>query len=217
MERPGLLNLGQLGSSACRRSVRSEAKRQYLVTTRSDGRHGKDMSRICGYVETTTGHPCENVVEDFEDHCRANHPCSILASDTDTSDRTDSNAMALSFEIEELSNSSVPAWEKSPGMKSLTTRHGMLTDEVVRHFWDSFGCTDPALARALHRQGLRPDETTRLVISNNGQPTSILKALQSGEIPIDEAWIVCATRPGAGWRYNSDRFLWERSLPVRVL
>ena len=41
------------------------------------------MSRVCGYEETTTGHPCDNVVEDYEDHCRAGHPCPPVATDVD--------------------------------------------------------------------------------------------------------------------------------------
>ena len=36
------------------------------------------MSRICGFEKTTTGHSCENVVEDYEDHCRAGHPYSLV-------------------------------------------------------------------------------------------------------------------------------------------
>jgi hypothetical protein len=62
-----------------------------------------------------------------------------------------------------------------------------------------------------------PEETTRLVIGRDGQPISILAAIQEKEIPVDEAWIVCASWPGMGWHYDSDRFLWERSLPVHVL
>ena len=32
------------------------------------------MSRLCGFADTTTGWPCENIVEDFSDHCAAGHP-----------------------------------------------------------------------------------------------------------------------------------------------
>lgn len=32
------------------------------------------MSRVCAYEKTTTGHPCENVVEDGHNHCSAGHP-----------------------------------------------------------------------------------------------------------------------------------------------
>ena len=32
------------------------------------------MSRICGYNDTTTGHPCEQVLRDSSDHCEAGHP-----------------------------------------------------------------------------------------------------------------------------------------------
>jgi hypothetical protein len=31
-------------------------------------------SRVCGFTDTTTGSPCDNVVV-AEDHCRAGHPC----------------------------------------------------------------------------------------------------------------------------------------------
>lgn len=32
------------------------------------------MGRICGYDDTTTGHPCEQVIKDSSDHCEAGHP-----------------------------------------------------------------------------------------------------------------------------------------------
>ena len=33
------------------------------------------MSRECRFEDTTTGHPCENLVEDNHDHCAAGHRC----------------------------------------------------------------------------------------------------------------------------------------------
>lgn len=61
------------------------------------------MSRICGFDDTTTGHPCENVVEDFEDHCRAGHPC-LPASPVSILVETSDDAVGFTAETEELAS-----------------------------------------------------------------------------------------------------------------
>jgi hypothetical protein len=70
-----------------------------------------DMSRICGFQETTTGHPCENVVEDFEDHCRAGHPCPFSETSV-TPGNSDLDASMASLGIDEIFVSSKPVTSK---------------------------------------------------------------------------------------------------------
>ena len=40
---------------------------------------------------------------------------------------------------------------------------------------------------------------------------TIISAIEQGKIPPYDAPAVCATYPGEGWRYDSDRFCWERA------
>jgi hypothetical protein len=36
------------------------------------------MSRYCGSTETVDGRPCQNLVDDFGDHCSAGHHCAVI-------------------------------------------------------------------------------------------------------------------------------------------
>ena len=68
-------------------------------------RHGFHMSRVCDFRETTTGHPCKNVVEDRHDHCEAGHPCPPLATEGKGVDAlTD---ILQSLEIEDCTSSDI--------------------------------------------------------------------------------------------------------------
>ena len=54
------------------------------VRRTTDKAREDNINRVCGYEETTTGHPYDNVVGDYEDHCRAGHPCPLVTADVES-------------------------------------------------------------------------------------------------------------------------------------
>ena len=73
------------------------------------------------------------------------------------------------------------------------------------------------LVQLLRAQAITPQEVSRLVVDEDGLEMTIISAIEQGKIPPYDAPAVCATYPGEGWRYDSDRFCWERPLPIHVL
>lgn len=61
------------------------------------------MGRACGYKDTTTGHPCDNPVEDWNDHCAANHYCPPVTSIPTAVDNGQGvSPSTASFDVEDL-------------------------------------------------------------------------------------------------------------------
>ena len=83
--------------------------------------------------------------------------------------------------------------------------------------WAKAGATNPDVILALRKEAVTPGEVTRRVIAESGDEVTIIAAIEQGQIPAYDAAAVCATWPGEGWRFDAERFCWERSLPVQVL
>lgn len=61
------------------------------------------MNRTCGFPDTTTGHPCQNVIAGLHDHCSAGHVRVISRSvPTELKILGHAIAAALATETEDL-------------------------------------------------------------------------------------------------------------------
>jgi hypothetical protein len=88
------------------------------------------MSRICNFEDTTTGHPCENVVEDGHDHCAAGHLCPPVQP-VPAELQAIGHAVALALETEDLADTHAPSTDSGPTTPEPSSPKPVLSAHVL--------------------------------------------------------------------------------------
>ena len=189
---------------------------------------GAKPTRKCLSTETKTGLPCQEDVDVTRARCEHGHVCTT-APRAAFSVSADLDATSIgTLEIDELFGTAGPAPKSQVSrpdpVEAAKQLHPSSSPEapppatpfeVVA--WAKAGATSVELVHLLRSQAITPQEVARLVVDEEGQEMTIISAIEQGKIPPYDAPAVCATYPGEGWRYDADRFCWERALPIHAL
>ena len=168
------------------------------------------MSRICNHLNVDGTTRCQNVVADWQNHCRVGHSCPPVTVEHPFAGAPTVGLM--SFDIEELIK---PASQEAikPALADASAPT-ITTSELAS--WAKAGATNADAVLALLKEGIAPGEVTKTVVVD-GKERTILWAIEHGRIRAFDAAAVCAFWPGEGWTFSSERFCYERPMPVEVL
>lgn len=173
------------------------------------------MSRICNHLNADGRTRCTHVVADTENHCRAGHPCPPVTVERPFVGAPTVELMSL--DVDELAARARGAHPNGAAtIETLVPKPQPQVSLAEIQSWAKAGSTNPDVILALRKEGITPGEVTRTIVVD-GEPKTIISAIENGKIPAYDAAAVCALYPGEGWSFDPERFCFERPLPVQAL